>query len=455
VREAWHVLEPGNPYLHGWHVDAICDHLEGVTRGDLSRLLINIPPGTMKSTLTAVFWPAWEWGPLGLGHLRYISASHAQDLATRDTLKMRRLIQSQWFQDRWPLELSIDQNQKTYFENKQTGFRQASAVASLTGKRGDRVIWDDPHSVEAAISDAHRETAIRVFQDTLPTRLTNPDRSSIIIVMQRLHEQDVSGHILSNDLGYEHLCLPMEYETKRPCSTSIGFKDPRTEDGELLFPERFPAEVVERDKNQMTEWAVAGQFQQRPSPLGGGIFRDDYWRYYRDMPRLKYRIIYGDTAQKTAEQNDYSVFECWGVTWDNQLVLVDLIRGKWEAPELLIQARAFWAKHQTADRQFGVLRSFKIEDKVSGTGLIQTLKREGVPVVAIQRDRDKYTRALDAVPTVAAGHVLLPESASWLSDFLAEAGAFPNGAFDDQVDPMLDAIADLREGARTNYAALL
>jgi predicted phage terminase large subunit-like protein len=447
VRRAWRQIEPGQPYVHGWHVDAICEHLEAITSGDITRLLINIPPGTMKSTLCSVFWPAWEWGPKELPSTRIINAAHEQGLAIRDTLKMRRLIQSPWYQRLWPTGLTSDQNQKTYYENSATGFRQACAVASMTGRRGDRVIWDDPHSIESAHSDTGRDTAIRVFTETLPTRLSNPDRSAIVVVMQRIHEADVSGYILANDLGYDHLCLPMEYEpTSRV--TSIGFRDPRTESGELLFPGRFSRETVDRDKKIMGDFAVAGQFQQRPSPLGGGMFKDDWWRFYKVAPAIKWRAIYADTAQKTKQANDYSVFQLWGESTSGQALLLDQIRGKWEAPELLTQARAFWNKHRVAG-----VRSFNIEDKVSGTGLIQTLKREGVPVVAIQRNTDKITRAMDAAPFIQSGNVLLPEDAPWLSDYLAEFSQFPNGVNDDQCDPTMDAVKDILQGGSYSLSA--
>ena len=234
VQRAWHVLEPSQPYVHGEHINAMCRHLEAVTAGDITRLLINIPPGTMKSMLVGVFWPAWQWGPQGLVSNRIIGASHEMGLAVRDARRMRALVTSDWFQSRWPMTMVSDQNQKTYFENDSTGWRQANAVASMTGRRGDVVIWDDPHSVEAALSPAHRETSVRVFQETLPTRLNNPDRSAIVIVMQRLHEGDVSGLILENDYGYEHLCLPMEFDPARRCQTSIGFTDWRETEGELL-----------------------------------------------------------------------------------------------------------------------------------------------------------------------------------------------------------------------------
>lgn len=262
IRRAWKSLEPAQPYCHGWHIDALAEHLEAVTAGKIKRLLINIPPGTMKSMMVGVMWPAWEWGAMGNKSNRIIGASHEAKLATRDNLHMRRLVASPWFQSLWPTILTSDQNEKTFFQNIDMGWRQSCAVTSMTGRRGDRVIWDDPHSVEDAYSQAALETATRVFRETLPTRLNNPDSSAIIIVMQRLAEDDVSGEIVRGDFGYEHLMLPMEYEPGRACKTSIGFSDPRKEEGELLFPARFSREVVDRDKKIMGPHAVAGKLNR-------------------------------------------------------------------------------------------------------------------------------------------------------------------------------------------------
>ncbi|MEY4294327.1 MAG: Aeromonas phage vB AsaM-56, partial [Pseudomonadota bacterium] len=248
---------------------------------------------TMKSLITNVFWPSWEWGPRRLQSMRYVGASHSQEFATRDTMKMRRLVSSEWYQNLWPTPLTKDQNEKQKFENLATGFRQAMAMKSLTGTRGDRVLIDDPHSVEGALSDAERETTIRVFKETVPTRLNNPERSAIIVIMQRLHEGDVSGVILEEEHGYVHLMLPMEFETERKCRTRIGFEDPRAEEGELLFPERFPRDVVDRDSKLMGSHAVAGQFQQRPGARGGTVFLIDGIQYYdkRDMPQKFDKVV--------------------------------------------------------------------------------------------------------------------------------------------------------------------
>jgi len=257
----------------------------------------------------------------------------------------------------------------------------------------------------------------------------------------------VSGFILADKdkHGYVHLVLPMEFEPDRKCITPY-FSDPRTEEGELLFPARFPAEVIERDKRIMGSHAVAGQFQQRPSPRGGGLIKGAWFARYKDLPKMRYRRIYADTAQKTAEHNDYSVFQCWGIGMDNRLYFIDQIRGKWEAPELRRRAVDFWGKHKGTDG-LGALQRMAVEDKASGTGLIQEIKSEAViPVFPIQRNKDKYTRVLDIQGSIEAGYVVIPEDADWVSDFIAECESFTaddTHAHDDQIDPMCDAIVDM------------
>lgn len=440
IRRAWRHIIP-DKYVHGWHIDAIAEHFEAMANGQINRLLVNVPPGTSKSTITGVMYPAWLWGPKGQPQHRYIGAAHEQGLAVRDARMMRELVTSEWYQDLWPVELAGDQNEKLYFENKSRGFRQACAVASMTGRRGHTIAWDDPLSPEKAHSQARLDTAIRVFSETLPTRLNDPSKSAIVVVMQRLHERDPAGHILSNDLGYEHLCLPMEFEPARRCVTSIGWQDPRTASGELLFPERFPRYVVERDKIALGVYATAGQFQQQPAPSGGGIFKEEWIRYWRTIPEIEYRMIYADTAMKTGQENDYSVFQHWAKCKDGKIYLLDMIRGKWEAPQLLTHARAFWDKCK--NQNAGTLRKMKIEDKASGTGLIQQLKQGGVPIEGIQRSKDKTSRGYDTAPQVEVGNVLLPEQHACLSDILHEIALFPNGQNDDCVDPLMDAIQDM------------
>jgi predicted phage terminase large subunit-like protein len=439
AQRAWHVLEPAAELKWGWALDAICQHLEAVTNGEITRLLMNVPPGSMKSLLTGVIWPAWEWGPRGMPEMRFVGTAHEETLAIRDNRKCRDLITSDWYQQLWPIEMAADLNGKREFGNTKKGFRQARAFTSMTGVRGDRVILDDPISADNANSPAALEEARLAFTETLPTRVNN-DKSAIVVVMQRLNEKDVSGVILDMGLPYVHLRIPMRFEPGRRCTTSIGWTDPRTKEGELMFPERFGENQVAELEQTLGSYGTAGQLQQRPAPRGGGILKEAWFRYYTVQPQLDFRMIHVDTAQKTEEKHDFTVVQCWGRSVTGEAVLLDQIRDKWEAPELLVQARAFWLKHKA--KTGAPLRAMMVEDKASGTGLIQTLRREGVAILPVQRSKDKVSRGYDAAPFIESGNVLLPMDAPWLSDFLAEAAAFPGGAHDDQMDPMFDAIAN-------------
>jgi phage uncharacterized protein (putative large terminase), C-terminal domain len=444
ARGAWRIIEPATPLKWGWAPEAICDHLEAVSSGQIKRLLIMVPPGTMKSTLTSVVWPAWQWGPKGLPSMRMISTSHKQDLAVRDSTKCRRLIESRWYQELWPIKLTSDQNQKTKFENDQTGFREAAAFGSLTGSRCDRLIIDDPHSVDDANSRVKLTADVVTFREAVPTRLNN-DESAIIIIMQRLAVGDIAD--VARELGYDCLQIPMRYEATRS-KWAVGKGDPRTRDGELMFPERFSETAVRELEKALGSHAAAAQLQQRPNPRGGRVIKSEWFPIYSVLPPLQFRVVYADTAQKTAERNDYSVFECWGKGADGRIYLIDMIRGKWEAPELERRAIAFWRKHVAlAQDGIGALRKMKVEDKASGTGLIQSLKSQAhIPIVGIERTKDKYTRVLDVLGQIEAGRVVLPKDAPFLSDLLTECESFSaddTHPHDDQIDPMIDAINDM------------
>lgn len=439
TRRAWRVLEPGQPYVHGWHMDAISEHLEAITRGQIKRLLINIPPGTMKSMSTAVFWPAWEWGPQGMPSMRFIGASHEEKLAIRDNVKMRRLIQSDWYQALWPITMAGDQNAKTYFENDQTGWRQACPVGSMTGRRGDRVLWDDPHSVEDAHSDAALEEANRIFRETLPTRLNNPIDSAILIVMQRLSVKDVSGVITSEDMGYEHLCLPMEYEGPRKI-TSIGFVDPRKEVGELLFPERFPRDVVERDKKIMGAYAVAGQFQQRPSPAQGGEFQPDMLQIVDAIPAGGVQWCRGWDLAATEGAGDYTVGARVGQLADGRFIVSALVREQFGTTkrDALIKATA------SADGMGRVKQSLPKDPGQAGKSQAAAFVTllAGHNVKTSPETGDKVVRARPLASQVNAGNVLLLRGA-WNDAFKEELRLFPNGLHDDQVDAASRAFNEL------------
>lgn len=447
IKQCWSTVEPGQPYVHGWHVDALSEHLMAVTDGQINRLLINVPPGTMKSLQTGVFWPSWEWGPRQLPHYRYLAASHSQSLSIRDNIRMRRLVMSDWYQKRYgqTVVMTKDQNAKIKFENTATGFREAMAAGSITGSRGDRVIIDDPLSVEDANSDAILESRMLWFTEAVPTRLNSPEKSAIIVVMQRLTQKDTSGIILARELGYVHVMLPMEFEVKRKCFTCIGFEDPRTEEGELLFPERFPRNVVERDKVVMGPYATAGQFQQRPSPREGGIFKRHWFKTYKVLPRILYVIQSWDTAFKKTSTSDYSACTTWGVGADGNFYLLHVYMEKMEYPELKKMMVKLW-------KQFMPV-SILIEDKASGQSLGQEMKlptpddvdptiMHKLPIKLIEPDGDKIARA-HACTTIFEINVYLPEDASWKERYTNNMCDFPGGAHDDDVDSTTQALIHL------------
>lgn len=458
AKQAWHVLEPNTPLKWGWALDAICMHLQAVSDGDLKRLLMNVPPGSMKSLLTGVIWPAWEWGPLDAPHIRYLSTSHKQDLAVRDNLKCRRLIQSQWYQERWPIALTSDQNAKTKFENDRTGFREAMSFTSMTGSRGDRVILDDPLSVDGANSDAELRAVESTFREALPTRVNNDD-SAIVVIMQRLHEKDPSGIILKEKLGYEHLCIPMRFEPDRKCRTSIGFEDPRTDKGELFFPERFPENSVKVLEMTLGEYATAGQLQQRPSPAGGGILKVKHFNKWRGaLPVFDYILQSYDTAFTKDTANDPTACTVWGC-FDNKgersALLLDAWADHLTYPELRPKVIEDWkAVYGGSDTRRGKKADgILIEKKGSGQSLLQDLWNSNIPAHSYDPGRsDKTQRAHNVAPVLEMGVLYIPESekrpgefVGWAQDFMEQVEKFPNGDHDDYVDTFTQAVIYLRD----------
>jgi predicted phage terminase large subunit-like protein len=483
IQKAWEIIEPGQPYIHNWHVDFICAHLEAITNGSLkddgsayNRLLINVPPGFTKSLLVAVFWPAWEWGPRNKPHMRYVCASHTQDLAVRDGLRMRRLIQSEWYQSNWGdrVALTGDQNQKIKFENTATGFRQATAAGSITGARGDRVVIDDPISVEGAASDAIRASTNEWFLEAVPTRLNNPKTSAIVVIMQRLHEEDISGIILEKELGYDHIMLPMRFDPSRAQPTQLGFEDPREEEGELLFPGRFPIEVVERDETSLGPYAAAGQFQQSPEPRGGGIIKRDYWQLWEEdvFPPMNFIVASLDTAYTEKTENDPSALTVWGVftqdvvaqptrkvARDGTLYDFAMNVGRQyaeQSPKVMLATA--WADrlalHDLVTKVAMTCRKMKvdlllIEGKASGLSVAQELQRLytredwGVRIVN-PGAMDKMSRLYSVQHLFSEGIIYAPDK-SWADNVITQCAQFPKGKHDDLVDTTSQALSFLRK----------
>jgi predicted phage terminase large subunit-like protein len=440
VEESWPVVEASTPYIANWHIDAICEHLEAVTKGDIRNLVINMPPRHMKSLLVSVFWPCWDW--TNYPERRWLFASYAQSLATRDSVKCRRLIQSRWYQSWYGDRFSLtnDQNQKTRFDNDRTGYRLATSVGGLgTGEGGDRIIVDDPHNVLEAESERIRSKTLSWWDETMASRGNDPKTVARVIVMQRVHEDDLTGHVLAQG-GYEHLCLPAEYEGSHSM-TVIGWRDKRTAIGELLCPKRFGQAELTELKLRLGTRATAGQLQQRPAPADGAIFKSSWFtNRYRSFPRFTRVATFWDTALKAKEKNDETACITVGCGTDGNPYVLRVFHGRWETPDVatFLCEQAAWLRSKYGDSYAGDY----VEDKVSGTTLMQYVRSErpDLAIVPMRVEMDKVARAHGVTPICEAGRVLLPEpsifpdSRAWSDDLVTALLGFPVAKHDDLVD---------------------
>jgi hypothetical protein len=325
VRQAWHIVESGWEFIPGWHIEAICRHLEAIETSQIKNLLINLPPGHCKSRICNVFFPAWVF--IRDPSARFFHASYAQELATRDSIDCRYVLESDWYQSRWGdrVRLVADQNQKIKFGTTEHGWRMATSVGGRgTGEHPDYIIVDDPHNVRQAESDAERQNCLRWWDATISSRgLIRGVRK--VVIMQRLHVSDLSGHLL--DLGgFEHMCLPHRYEPDRMQPTSIGWSDPRRTDGEILW-----SEVPDEMKDAFAAFPPrldAGQLQQRPVPEGGAMFHRDWFPVVRKLPaEARTAVRYWDKAA-SENHGDYSagvLIVLHGDLW----YIADVVHGRW------------------------------------------------------------------------------------------------------------------------------
>jgi predicted phage terminase large subunit-like protein len=459
LQRYWHIVEPGTDFIDNWHLRAICEHLEAVTRGEVKRLVINVPFRMAKSTIVSVMWPAWTWAQKP-SH-QWLCGSYAEKLALRDNLKMRRLINSPMYQREFGdvFQLTSDQNTKLRFENNRAGYRIAfGTLSGVMGDGGNTLLLDDPHDRRSANSDAEREDAITTYDEALVSRLNQPSRDSIVIIMQRLHHLDLTGHVLKQP-GWVHLMLPMEFESSRRCVTSLGFRDPRTEEGELLFPARFPRATVDSLKITLGEYGTAGQLQQRPSPDGGGILQTSHfqlWPVKKPLPIVHYVVQSYDTAYTEETQNDPTSGQVWGVFAQmdpktrkikNYALLMDAWDEHYKYPDLRARLIKDWNQQYGGEKKDPLNNPRKadiviIEEKGSGQSLIQDLRQARVPVVAYNPKRaSKITRAHLAAPLLETDVFFILESSKepgkpvmWARPMLLQMEQFPAGEHDDAVD---------------------
>jgi len=447
IKNSWQTIEPGRDFHDNWHIDAIAEHLQAVVEGDIKRLIINIPPRHMKSISVAVALPAWTWSKCP--EKRFLFASYAGSLSIRDSVKCRRLIDSRWYKEYFgdSFELTTDQNQKQRFENNKTGYRIATSVdGALTGEGGDIIVIDDPHNVREAESSTVREGVLEWWDQAMQTRLNDPKTGAFVIIMQRVHENDLTGHILANENDeWDHLCLPARYEIGHPSPTKskLYFTDPRTKEGDLLWPERIDEKTLQNLEKSLGSYASAGQLQQRPMPKGGGILKSEWWVPWENshLPEIEYVLQSYDTAFSTKEKTSYSARTTWGVfRKDGQInaLVLEMWYDRVTYPELRRIAQDAYEDYEPD--------AVLIEKKASGQSLLQDLRMAGVPVIEYLPDRDKEARAHASSALLEDGRIYFPSNKKWSKDLIDICAAFPAGDNDDIVDTCTQAWLRLRKG---------
>jgi predicted phage terminase large subunit-like protein len=436
VRMAWHQVEPG-PFKDNWHIGAVCEHLEAVHRGEIRRLVINIPPGCMKSLTTCVFWPVWSW--IQDPKLRWIFTSYDGRLTgKRDGGRCLQLVQSSWFRQRWGHLFTVPAKEAAAgdFATSAGGFRYGTSFeGGITGRHAHRVVIDDPIK-PGNLTKVALDNCEDLWKTTLRSRILPEDEGgAAVLIMQRLHERDLAG-IFEKEGGWDFLRLPMRFESSRPCSTSIGFKDPREDDGELLFPSRFSDTEVSARAREMGPIGAAAQEQQRPTPEGGAIFQRAWFKRYAAAPaRFEMLLQSWDMAFKGEKDSDFVCGQVWGVL-GGEYYLLDRIHERLDFPGTVAAVEAMCRKWPRAGVKL-------VEAKANGPAVVSHLKKKISGFVEIEPEGGKIARANGVAPYYEAGNVLhpLPEHAPWIDDHEAELLAFPKGAHDDSVDASTQALA--------------
>jgi predicted phage terminase large subunit-like protein len=442
VRQAWHVVEPATNIQWNWHLDVICEYLEAVTVGDINRLIINLPPRSGKSILASVMWPAWVWARQPSA--RWLCASYSAILANKLSTDRRTVLTSPWYQERWPIQLASDQNQKSEFGNTDRGHMIATSVSgSATGRGGDFIIADDLQNPDMAESKLERETVNRFFDETLSTRLDDKRHGRIVVIQQRTHQADLTGHLLEQG-GWTQLCLPAEFERRRAIAIPRSRREIVKLDGDLLWPEREGRAELDAAKIRLGPYGYACQYQQNPIARGGNLFKEKWFGTFRENPKFDVLVQSWDCAFKAGQTNDYSA--CATIGWVNPnreaataapgFYLVDAWRGRVEFPDLKRRAQSLYEWWHPS--------VVLIEDTASGQSLLQEL-RTVLPIKGIIPGADKTARATAITPMIENGQFWLLEGAPWFKDYIEEMTGFPGLAHDDFVDATVQALTYLRQ----------
>jgi predicted phage terminase large subunit-like protein len=451
VELAWRTLEPVSDLQWNWHLDLICEYLtlvkdnefKNVCGQHLEGIIFNVPPRTMKSLLITVFFPIWVWtfDPAR----RFMFVSYSEKLSTQHSVFRRMVIESDLYQERWGrlFSFSKDQNLKSHYENSSRGAMFSTGMqATATGLGGDVLIFDDPLNPEQAVSQLEREAVNLRFDTTFRSRVNNPVTGVKIIIMQRLHELDLTGHILSREAArWKHIALPALGEQ----STSYEFPSGRTETlnaGQPLWPARLPQSFLDSQRIGMGSWAFNGQYQQSPAPLEGGLIKRSWVRFYRQLPEtFDFTVQSWDCTFSGGSDNDFVAGQVWARANGKFYMLP---YRTYERLDFGPTKAAIKACHAKFPRAHAIL----IEDKANGPAIISELQKEIPGVIGVNPEGGKIARAQATAPLWEAGSIELPDpqvfGCPWIEDYIHNICTFPKAAHDDDVDATSQALIYMR-----------
>lgn len=441
IQQAWPIIEPGTTYIPNWHIDLICEYLQAVKSGEIKRLVINIPPRHMKSINVTVCFPCWTWTQEP--EKRFIKVSYSDSLSRKHNVLSRDIIQSPWYTQNWGnvVQLKDDVNRQNEFKNTRQGMMfSTSTGGAITGEGGDIIIVDDPQNPLMANSETERQNTIDFFKNTLQTRLNDPKKGAIIIVMQRLHEMDLTGYVLAENLGYEHLCLPAEAEERTVITFPVSKKQIVREENDILNPQRYDRESLDGLKRSMGSLQYSGQMQQRPAPADGNIFKKQWLQhYYTQAPHCTMIIQSWDLPFKDSEGSAKCAGFVMGRSGSN-IYIFDMINEKMNFVRNAQAVREMTAKHPKA-------RAKVVEDKANGPAIISYLQKEIPGMVPYNPKGSKEERAISVTPYFEAGNVFLPDpnTASWVPELQKDLLIFPKGVYKDTVDALVQGILYLMD----------
>jgi predicted phage terminase large subunit-like protein len=422
--KSFYTLHHNERFEDNWHLDLITEYLQAIAKGDIKRLIINIPPRSLKSICTSVAWPAWLLAQNPANKI--ISASYSQALSNKHGMDCRKIILSNWYKECFPDTVIVKgQNTKNKFLTEYNGFRFATSIGgTLTGEGADFLIVDDPLTPLQALSSSFRNRANIWFEQTFTSRLNDKKRGAIVIVMQRLHVNDLTGFLNQGDKEEWHLLnIPM-VATKNEDIIYGDFNYKRVA-GEYLHIKRDGEKEILNLKKTMGSYAFEAQYQQNPVPLDGGIIKKSWLQYYMRAPEFEAIYQSWDCAIKVSQNNDYSVCTTWGV-YNGNYYLIDVVKARFEYPMLKKEILLNASKYKPS--------ALIIEDKASGQQLIQDLHCSGLNIIKYMPKFDKMTRLIITSHIFESGRILLPHNKDWLNEFIHELTIFPNAEHDDQID---------------------